>query len=68
MSNHSSPVIGVLGAEVPEEFSNNFTKFSLSLSPQPLKLLPIKVKLVEVVLTVPSVMLVNTFPSVLLIV
>ena len=34
VSNHNSPRIGTVGAEVPAEFSNNLTRFSLLSSPQ----------------------------------
>ena len=56
-----------VGADVEAAFSNNLTKFSLRPSPKPEKLFPNNCN--EVVLsTVPSVIVVTTDPSVLLIV
>jgi hypothetical protein len=66
-SNHNSPFKGAEGADVLDEFSNSFTRFSLSPSPKPEKLFPKSVKLVDVS-EVPSVIVANTDPSVLLIV
>ena len=66
-SNHNSPFNGAVGADVLDEFSRSLTRFSLSPSPKPEKLLPNNCN--EVVLsTVPSVIVVTTVPSVLLIV
>ena len=36
VSNHICPLTGLGGCEVLEKFSNNFTKFSFSDSPNPL--------------------------------
>ena len=67
VSIQSSPVKGADGADVPAEFSNSFTRFSLRPSPNPEKLFP--KSCTDVVLsTVPSVIVAITDPSVLLIV
>jgi hypothetical protein len=39
VSNHNSPFSGDDGADVPDEFSRSFTRFSLRPSPNPEKLL-----------------------------
>ena len=64
---NSSPFKGAVGDDVDAEFSNNFTRFSFKPSPNPEKLFPKSVKLV-VLSEVPSVIVVTTVPSVLLIV
>ena len=66
VSNQSSPANGAVGADVDAEFSNNFTRFSLSPSPKPEYDFPNNCK--DVVLsTVPSVIVVIAVPLVLLI-
>ena len=66
VSNHNCPLTGRIGRPVSAKFSNNFIKFSLSASPNPLKFLPINDKSVDNVSNWPSATVATIVPSVLL--